>query len=221
MAIYGYKISGFSDNARFCEAQEILDKKLKDWNKSSACFDEDGSVSIVYSKENEDGTQSEVKLVKNITESAVLVFSDIPIKIFSKGGILIYLRDLIPAAIFLAVYIIGYHYWIKLPLWNMYNLHELILPSLIFTFFCFMLSLITYKTLSKNRNPLRIRLIQTGWFVTPAVIIIISLRLFKYIPLLNVIRSLLQTPFPSAAIAFLICVYLDRRSDKFSYSLHK
>ena len=70
-------------------------------------FGDDGSRTQIYRKKTDDGEQV-VTLVKNITESGVMVFSDIPLPSLRKGGIILYLRDLPWMIAFAALYWVGY-----------------------------------------------------------------------------------------------------------------
>lgn len=102
---YGYIISGLARHERFNEAEWLLDKILKGYSKGSKRFEEDGSISMTYSKETEDG-EKQVILKRNVTESHVAVFSDTPLKIFRFGGWIFYLRDIIPSLVFFMIYYI-------------------------------------------------------------------------------------------------------------------
>lgn len=105
MLSYGYIISNLPRHERFNEAEWLLDKLLKDYSKGSKQFEEDGSISLVYSKETEEG-EKQVILKRNVTESYVAVFSDIPLKILKFGGFIFYLRDIIPSLVFFMIYFI-------------------------------------------------------------------------------------------------------------------
>ena len=100
---YGYIISNLPRHERFNEAEWLLDKLLKDFSKGSKRFEEDGSITLTYSKETEDGGE-QVILRRNVTESYVAVFSDIPLKILKFGGWLFYLRDVIPSLVYFMIY---------------------------------------------------------------------------------------------------------------------
>ena len=163
---YGYKISGFGSSEKFFEAERYLDKKLKDFTKEPAVFEEDGSRKQRWVRESE-GAQTAVELVKNITESAVLVFSDIPLKMFRFGGLLMYLRDL-PAMIFFAAL-----YWVVYPLiavrmpfrtgdgalsyWT-----ALIVMLLVSSLALLIIILVSDKFLSARREHIRMRFMQFG-----------------------------------------------------------
>ena len=86
MALYGYKISNFTKAKKYAEIEALLDKKLKGFEKQSYEFEKDGSVCQDYVRKNEDGTETTVTLAKNITESSIVVFSDIPLKFLRNGG---------------------------------------------------------------------------------------------------------------------------------------
>ncbi|MDY3791885.1 MAG: hypothetical protein SOZ56_05335 [Oscillospiraceae bacterium] len=105
MLSYGYIISNLPRHERFNEAEWLLDKLLKGYSKGSKQFEEDGSISLAYSKETEEG-EKQVILKRNVTESYVAVFSDIPLKILKFGGFIFYLRDIIPSLVFFMIYFI-------------------------------------------------------------------------------------------------------------------
>ena len=80
MALYGYKISNFTKAKKYAEIEALLDKKLKGFEKQSYEFEKDGSVRQDYVRKYEDGTETTVTLAKNITESSIVVLTDITLK---------------------------------------------------------------------------------------------------------------------------------------------
>ena len=109
MALYGYKISNFTKAKKYAEIEALLDKKLKGFEKQSYEFEKDGSVRQDYVRKNEDGTETTVTLAKNITESSIVVFSDIPLKFLRNGGWCLLTADILPMLIFTALYWFGMH----------------------------------------------------------------------------------------------------------------
>ena len=99
MALYGYKISNFTKAKKYAEIEALLDKKLKGFEKQSYEFEKDGSVRQDYVRKNEDGTETTVTLAKNITESSIVVFSDIPLKFLRNGGWCLLTADILPMLI--------------------------------------------------------------------------------------------------------------------------
>lgn len=107
MLSYGYVISYLPRHERFNEAEKLLDLVLKDYSKGSRQYEADGSVTLTYSKKEFDG-EKQVILKRNVTESHTAVYSDTPLKFLKFGGIIFYLRDVIPAlAFFLFYYLLG------------------------------------------------------------------------------------------------------------------
>ena len=97
---YGYKIGGFASQAKFDEAEWFIDLLMKKkFVKGHADFSEDGSRTQEWVRSDDSGEQK-IVLVKNITESAGIVFSDCELKWLKFGGKLLYLRDIIPMLLF-------------------------------------------------------------------------------------------------------------------------
>lgn len=97
---YGYKIGGFASQAKFDEAEWFIDLLMKKkFVKGHADFSEDGSRTQEWVRSDDSGEQK-IVLIKNITESAVIVFSDCELKWLKFGGKLLYLRDIIPMLLF-------------------------------------------------------------------------------------------------------------------------
>ncbi|WP_432651445.1 hypothetical protein [Huintestinicola sp.] len=157
---YGYIISSLARHERFNEAEWLLDKILKDYSKGSRQFEEDGSVSLTYSKKTADG-EKQVVLKRNVTESHVAVFSDTPFKIFKFGGWIFYLRDIIPAILFFLVYVIwGIKFNIRL-IYSGEPVNKLV-AIVGGAMIALIINLVTRQLLSKNRTYDRICFIQFG-----------------------------------------------------------
>lgn len=157
---YGYIISQLPRHERFNEAELLLDKVLKDYSKGNRQYEEDGSISLTYSKETEEGVK-QVVLKRNVTESHVAVFSDVPLKIFKFGGWIFYLRDAIPSLVFLMIYYI----W-GIPFTTRYILSDDPVKKLIAiaggAFAALIINLLTRQLISKNRSYDRICCVQFG-----------------------------------------------------------
>ena len=171
---YGYIISSLARHERFNEAEWLLDKLLKDYSKGSKQFEEDGSISLTYSKETEDG-EKQVVLKRNVTESHVAVFSDTPLKIFKFGGWIFYLRDIIPSLIFFLVYYIwGIQFNTRL-IYSGESIKRLIaivggaIAALIINF-------ATRRLISKNRSYDRICCVQFGGLFSLFYILAIMIK---------------------------------------------
>ena len=203
MQQYGYKISGMARGVKFDEAEVFLDKKLKDYEKMNASFSEDGSRTQVYKRKNEDGTENEVTMVKNVTESGILVFSDLPLKFFKFGGWVLYLRDIVPTIIFGLIYWLGYY---KLVNSSMFNgkILMLLLAAVVGGFAAYLLSLFTYKLLDKNRSELRIRFIQLGGIISIVPVLYFITRAFARWSVSRMLWHVLATPYP----AFIVCILI-------------
>lgn len=106
MPEYGYKISEMAGSERFFEAERLLDIKLAGFEKAAASFEADGSRRQEYSRTEEDGSEKKVTLIKNVTESGILVFSNIPLKFFRFGGKIFYLWDILPTVV------MGIFWWV-------------------------------------------------------------------------------------------------------------
>lgn len=188
MAVYGYKISGFARTERYKEAEVFLNRKLKGWEKGSESFAEDGSVTLCYKKTEEDGSVKEVSLEKNITESFVMVLSDIPIKFLRFGGAVFYLRDIIPVALFIFGWYFGY---IKIAAASGISPGFAAVAG---TFAGIFIDLFTEKLLRKNRTRLRIKLIQMCWLFPLINFIYYTLKIFSYYSWIQIFYFTLQSP---------------------------
>lgn len=107
----------FHQGKKYAEIEALLDKKLKGFEKQSYEFEKDGSVRQDYVRKNEDGTETTVTLAKNITESSIVVFSDIPLKFLRNGGWCLLTADILPMLIFTALYWFGMNYTVQLIAW--------------------------------------------------------------------------------------------------------
>ena len=210
MAVYGYKICGFARTERYNEAVKYLDKRLKDYEKQGEQFEEDGSVSVKYIKTHEDGSAFEVSVKKDVTESSVMVFSDVPIKAFKKGGLFFYLRDILPVILINAVYYVGFELFLSysasvLGNANIYSYSSLLTLAAFFGIFCIIFNCVTYVMLKENRTMFRISLIQFGAPVTALHLMYFFTRLFAGWGILTVFSKILLTPLP--AICFGTMLY--------------
>ena len=158
---YGYIIAQLPRHERFNEAELLLDKRLKSYSKGNRQFEEDGSISITYSKETEEGEKQQVILKRNVTESHVAVFSDVPLNFFKFGGWIFYIRDIIPSLVFFMIYFIwGIDFNKKLiisgiPVDRLIAIVGGAAAGLI-------INLLTRRLISKNRSYDRICCIQFG-----------------------------------------------------------
>ncbi|MBQ5333764.1 MAG: hypothetical protein J6K92_11010 [Oscillospiraceae bacterium] len=160
MQSYGYILSGLARHDRLNEAEWLLDKILKGYSKGNKQFEEDGSITITYSKADEDG-EKQVILKRNVTESCIMVLSDIPLKIFRFGGWIFYLRDIIPSLAFALIYFIfGVKFLSPMILSN--KLEKWIIAVFAGAAAALVLNLITAPLLKKNRSFDRICCIQFG-----------------------------------------------------------
>lgn len=214
MLNYGYIISQLARHERFNEAEWLLDKILKGYSKGSRQFEDDGSVSLTYSKETEDG-EKQVILKRNVTESHVAVFSDTPLKIFRFGGWIFYLRDVIPSLIFFLVYYIwGIQFNTRLiysgePFKRLFAIAGGAAAALI-------INLATRRLLSKNRSYDRICCVQFGGLFSLVYILAIMVKytgtgiinfwffVLSFSPLIESVGGMMLTRF----------VHLFERNDK-------
>ncbi|MCM1523699.1 MAG: hypothetical protein NC120_04495 [Ruminococcus sp.] len=202
MAQYGYLISNLPRNEKYAETEAFLDKKLKGFEKDNAVFEKDGSMKQVYRRTDEDGGVTEVSIVKNITESSIVVFSDIPLKYFKRGGAVLFARDIAPSALF------GVFYWAavgtELMRRFMFGFDVYIPALLISVVLAAAINMISMNYLRKNRSLLRVQIIQMGsvFIIIPAAVI--WLRMFVRGSLTAVIFRYLQSPIPTALAAAVI-----------------
>ncbi len=197
MAQYGYKLSGLARSEKFFEAEHYLDKRLKGFEKDNAVFADDGSRTQVYRRKSDEGEQT-VTLVKNITESGVLVFSDIELKDLKHGGIILYLRDILWQAAFAALYWIGYpKSKSTMPIGIMMSRLKPIGTCLVISIAVALLMIVTYKLVAVRRTPARVRFIQTGGVFSIVMMFYTLWSLtFKHggMPLPSFVNSFVQTP---------------------------
>ncbi|MCI7766753.1 MAG: hypothetical protein MSJ26_02070 [Oscillospiraceae bacterium] len=174
MQSYGYVLSGLARHDRFNEAEWLLDKVLKGFSKGSKQFEEDGSISLTYSKNDENGEKL-VTLKRNVTESCIMVLSDIPLKFFRFGGWIFYLRDLIPTLAFFLLYgIFGVRFNSVMinsndPFNRLFGIVGGALAALL-------LNLITVKLFKKNRSFDRICFIQAGGIFSAFMILYVGIK---------------------------------------------
>ena len=200
MALYGYKISNFTKAKKYAEIEALLDKKLKGFEKQSYEFEKDGSVRQDYVRKNEDGTETTVTLAKNITESSIVVFSDIPLKFLRNGGWCLLTADILPMLIFTALYWFGMNYIVQLIAWA--PTEQYISFLLIAAVIMLGVNLIAAKLLMRRRS-----LARTLWIETAGIF---SLPIFFWI-----LEMLLYSPLPviiiSGALTFLILKLTGRK----------
>lgn len=177
MAMYGYKVSGLSRSERYFETEKLLDKKLKDYEKLNSSFEEDGSRKQIYRKTAEDGTISEVTLIKNVTESGIMVFSDRELKFLKFGGAYMYLRDIPAVVIFCLLYYRAAEYFVSPKIAP--NISSLVLNIAVCIAAVVIISILTYNLLNTDRYHLRIRIIQSGFPIT------LILPLYWFVKLIN------------------------------------
>lgn len=174
MLSYGYIISNLPRHERFNEAEWLLDKLLKGYSKGSKQFEEDGSISLAYSKETEEG-EKQVVLKRNVTESYVAVFSDIPLKIFKFGGFIFYLRDIIPSLVFFMIYCIwGLEFNTRL-IFSGDSVKKLI-AIVGGAAAAFVINLITKRFIMKNRSYDRVCFIQFGGLFSAIMIFAVMIK---------------------------------------------
>lgn len=203
MADFGYKLSGFPTQTKFAEAEAYLDKRLKGFLKLSPTFEADGSKTLVYTRTSEENKdeQETVTLVKNVTECAVMVFSDIPLKEFSVGGWALFARDIIPWLIFSLGYSLIYEFLLR----HLGDMH-LNLSSLwvLFGTAAVLINLVSNIWLRKNRSIPRIVFIQSGNFMTIFIYLRGLYRLVHYWSPSSVWISIITTYAGGAALGAII-----------------
>lgn len=210
MAYYGYTVSGLVRIEKFSEVEQLLDKKLKDYEKSVSGFEKDGSMTVTYSKKNEDESVNQVRLVKNVTESNISVFSDIPLPYLRFGGKLLWLRDIVPTALFALLQWLGISYCLKTAI--SFGQTDYIRYAVICLFSAavlVMLDIVTDKLLSKNRGFWRKRAIQNAAVVNiPMAMFYICYCLTEHQTLLQSFNRVSTTPLIAVALAAFVSVKL-------------
>lgn len=202
MAEYGYLISNLPRNEKYTETEAFLDKKLNGFEKDNAVFENDGSMRQVYRRTEEDGSVTEISLVKNITESSIVVFSDIPLKYFQKGGAVLYVRDIVPSVIFGAFYWAGIGTTLMRAF--MYGSRTYIPIFLVTLVFSVVINMMSLEKFSENRSLLRVQIIQMGsvFIIVPAIVF--GLGIYAHMTLTEVVHRYLQSPVPTALAAAVI-----------------
>ncbi len=174
MQSYGYVLSNLARHDRLNEAERLLDRVLKGYSKGSKQFDEDGSIAIVYSKASEDG-EKQVILKRNVTESCIMVTSDIPLKIFRFGGWIFYLRDIVPTLAFFLLYCI-----LGVKINSMLILSDESVKMLLAiaggAAAALVINLITRRLLGRNRSFDRICFIQLGGIFSIIMILAVMVK---------------------------------------------
>lgn len=213
MALYGYKISNFTKAKKYAEIEALLDKKLKGFEKQSYEFEKDGSVRQDYVRKNEDGTETTVTLAKNITESSIVVFSDIPLKFLRNGGWCLLTADILPMLIFTALYWFGMNYIVQLIAWV--PTEQYISFMLIAAVIMLGGDLIAAKLLMRRRSLARTLWIETAGIFSLPIFFRILFKVFAHVSLMQMLEMLLYSPLPviiiSGALTFLILKLTGRK----------
>ena len=213
MALYGYKISNFTKAKKYAEIEALLDKKLKGFEKQSYEFEKDGSVCQDYVRKNEDGTETTVTLAKNITESSIVVFSDIPLKFLRNGGWCLLTADILPMLIFTALYWFGMNYIVQLIAWA--PTEQYISFLLIAAVIMLGVDLIAAKLLMRRRSLARTLWIETAGIFSLPIFFWILFTGFAHVSLMQMLKMLLYSPLPviiiSGALTFLILKLTGRK----------
>ena len=213
MALYGYKISNFTKAKKYAEIEALLDKKLKGFEKQSFEFEKDGSVRQDYVRKNEDGTETTVTLAKNITESSIVVFSDIPLKFLRNGGWCLLTADILPMLIFTALYWFGMNYIVQLIAWA--PTEQYISFLLIASVIMLGVDLIAAKLLMRRRSLARTLWIETAGIFSLTIFFWILFKVFAHVSLMQMLKMLLYSPLPviiiSGALTFLILKLTGRK----------
>ena len=213
MALYGYKISNFTKAKKYAEIEALLDKKLKGFEKQSYEFEKDGSVCQDYVRKNEDGTETTVTLAKNITESSIVVFSDIPLKFLRNGGWCLLTADILPMLIFTALYWFGMNYIVQLIAWA--PTEQYISFLLIAAVIMLGVDLIAAKLLMRRRSLARTLWIETAGIFSLHIFFWILFKVFAHVSLMQMLKMLLYSPLPviiiSGALTFLILKLTGRK----------
>ena len=213
MALYGYKISNFTKAKKYAEIEALLDKKLKGFEKQSYEFEKDGSVCQDYVRKNEDGTETTVTLAKNITESSIVVFSDIPLKFLRNGGWCLLTADILPTLIFTALYWFGMNYIVQLIAWA--PTEQYISFLLIAAVIMLGVDLIAAKLLMRRRSLARTLWIETAGIFSLPIFFWILFKGFAHVSLMQMLKMLLYSPLPviiiSGALTFLILKLTGRK----------
>lgn len=206
MAAYGYKISNLTRAKKYKEIEALLDKKLTDFEKMSFAFEPDGSVNQDYIRKNPDGTETKVTLSKNITESSIVVFSDIELEFIKHGGYSLLMSDIIPTLVFAAVYWGGMAPVLTPFLYTKSS--DFVFWAVMFTIVMTGVNLFTWNRLSCVRTPARVRFMQSGGIITLCMFLYLSTRIFAHYTLTNMLIKMLYTPLPvifiSAALTALV-----------------
>ena len=206
MATYGYKISNLTRAKKYEEIEALLDKKLTDFEKKSFVFEPDGSVNQDYIRKNDDGTETKVTLSKNVTESSIVVFSDIELKFIKHGGYSLLMADIIPTLIFDVVYWAGMGPVLVPFLYNKSS--DFVFWIVIFTVVMTGANLISWNRLTNVRTDRRVRFIQAGGIISLAVFLYLSTRIFAHYTLTNMLIKMLYTPLPVIFISAAITAFV-------------
>lgn len=174
MLSYGYVISYLPRHERFNEAEKLLDFVLKGYSKGSRQYEEDGSVTLTYSKK-EFEVEKQVILKRNVTESHTAVYSDTPLKFLKFGGIIFYVRDIIPALIYFLLY---YFVGIKFNTRMIYSGESVgkLMGIVAGSVAAMIINLLTARLLSKDRSYDRICAVQFGGIFSLVCILAVMIK---------------------------------------------
>lgn len=222
MTRYGYKISGFAGGERFFEAERLLDIVLKGFEKLPASFEADGSRKQEYIKKD-DEEEKNVTLIKNVTESGILVFSDAPLKLFRFGGAVFYLWDILPTVL------MGILWWFavpeilrRLPLGNVSAAAVDTAAGLIFCFISLVICSGIKKLEEKGhrhlrilfvpcRSRLRLEFISRGGVITLIGLFVSGFKIFSGFDFMYLLARFLRSPIPMLAVSVLPILSRRRR----------
>lgn len=222
MTRYGYKISGFAGSERYFEAERLLDIALKGFEKLPASFEEDGSRKQEYIRKDDEGERN-VTLIKNVTESGILVFSDVQLRIFRFGGAVFYLWDILPTVL------MGILWWFavpkilrRLPMGNIPVAAVDIAAGLIFCFISMVICSWARRLEEKDhrhlrilfvpcRTRLRMEFIARGGIFTLIALFISGFRIFSGYDMMYLLALFLRSPIPILMISILPLLSKRRR----------
>lgn len=164
-------------------------------------------------RKNEDGTETTVTLAKNITESSIVVFSDIPLKFLRNGGWCLLTADILPMLIFTALYWFGMNYIVQLIAWA--PTEQYISFLLIAAVIMLGVNLIAAKLLMRRRSLARTLWIETAGIFSLPIFFWILFKVFDHVSLMQMLKMLLYSPLPviiiSGALTFLILKLTGRK----------
>lgn len=174
MLNYGYVISYLPRHERLNEAEKLLDFVLRGYTKGSRQFEEDGSVTITYVKSGDEG-EKQVILKRNVTESHTAVYSDTPLKFLKFGGIIFYLRDIIPSLIYFLLYYFVSTRFISALIFSG-RPEKRLLAIVSGAAGALVINLLTRRLLSKNRSYDRVCAVQFGGIFSLVYILAVMIK---------------------------------------------